>query len=68
MDAAQNKAKAKDEGGMSAAEKEAKRLAKERKRKRKALEDAAARTQKELDLLEKYRQKYNEQKSRSSGK
>ena len=43
----------------------AKRLAKERKRKRKALEQEAERMRKEAELLEKYRQKYLKQKAKA---
>ena len=51
-----------------AAAKEAKRLAKERQRKRKALEDQAEQQRKDLQALEKYRQKYEKQKARQQRK
>ena len=49
-----------------AAAKAAKKLAKERKRKRRALEGQAAQQRKDLETLERYRQKYEERKARSS--
>lgn len=48
-----------------AAAKAAKKLEKERRRKRKALEDQAEQQRKDLEALEKYRQKFEQQKSRS---
>ena len=50
------------------AEKAAKKLEKERKRKRKALESQAAQQRRDIETLEKYRLKYEQQKSRKSGK
>lgn len=49
-----------------AAAKAAKKLAKERKRKRKALEDQAEQQRKDLEVLEKYRLKYEQQKARKA--
>ena len=49
-----------------AAAKAAKKLAKERKRKRRALEGQAEQQRKDLETLEKYRQKYEERKARKS--
>ena len=49
-----------------AAEKAAKKLEKERKRKRKALESQAAQQRRDIETLEKYRLKYEQQKSRES--
>ncbi len=51
-----------------AAAKAAKKLEKERKRKRKALEDQAAQQRKDLEALEKYRQKFLKQKARKAAK
>ena len=51
-----------------AAAKAAKKLEKERKRKRKALEDQAAQQRKDLEALEKYRQKFLKQKAREAAK
>ena len=48
-----------------AAAKAAKKLEKERRRKRKALEDQAEQQRKDLEVLEKYRLKFERQKSRS---
>ena len=44
----------------------AKKLAKERKRKRKALEGQAEQQRRDLEALEKYRQKYEKQKARKA--
>ena len=49
-----------------AAAKAAKKLAKERKRKRKALEGQAEQQRRDLEALEKYRQKYEKQKARKA--
>ena len=49
-----------------AAEKAAKKLEKERKRKRKALESQAAQQRRDIETLEKYRLKFEQQKSRES--
>ena len=49
-----------------AAEKAAKKLAKERQRKRKALEGQAEQQRKDIEALEKYRLKYEKQKSRKA--
>jgi hypothetical protein len=49
-----------------AAEKAAKKLAKERKRKRKALEGQAEQQRKDIEALEKYRLKYEQQKARKA--
>ena len=49
-----------------AAAKAAKKLEKERKRKRKALEDQAAQQRKDLEALEKYRQKFLKKKAREA--
>ncbi len=49
-----------------AAAKAAKKLAKERKRKRRALEGQAEQQRKDLETLERYRQKYEERKARES--
>ena len=48
------------------AEKAAKKLEKERKRKRKALESQAAQQRRDIETLEKYRLKFEQQKSRES--
>ncbi|MBR5568147.1 MAG: hypothetical protein IKW27_05340 [Bacteroidales bacterium] len=50
------------------AAKAAKKLEKERKRKRRALEGQAAQQRRDIETLEKYRLKYEQQKSRKSGK
>ena len=49
-----------------AAEKAARKLAKERKRKRKALESEAEQQRKDIETLEKYRLKYEQQKARKA--
>ena len=49
-----------------AAIKAAKKLAKERKRKRRALEGQAQQQRRDLETLERYRQKYEERKARKS--
>jgi hypothetical protein len=49
-----------------AAAKAAKKLAKERKRKRRALEGQADQQRRDLETLERYRQKYEERKARKS--
>ena len=49
-----------------AAAKAAKKLAKERKRKRKALEGQAEQQRRDLETLEKYRLKYEQQKARKA--
>ena len=49
-----------------AAEKAAKKLAKERKRKRKALEGQAEQQRRDIEALEKYRLKYEQQKARKA--
>ena len=51
-----------------AAAKAAKKLEKERKRKRKALEDQAAQQRKDLEALEKYRRKFEQQKAREASR
>lgn len=51
-----------------AAAKAAKKLEKERKRKRKALEDQAAQQRKDLEVLEKYRRKFEQQKAREASR
>ena len=50
------------------AAKAAKKLEKERKRKRRALEGQAAQQRRDIETLEKYRLKYEQQKSRKSAK
>ena len=47
---------------------EAKLKAKERERKRKALEDAARQAEKDAQTLEKYRKKFEEQKANEAAK
>ena len=49
-----------------AAAKAAKKLAKERKRKRRALEGQAEQQRRDLETLEKYRLKYEQQKARKA--